>query len=109
MAKYLFVCGWGEVRSPTAYDMYKNKIDCWYAGMNFIDGFPNFLDGFDCIIVFKDWMQETIKKQSKKERLIYNLDINDIFGERNHKKLIDIIRTKINQIIPGGLEWQNQS
>ena len=123
--KYLFVCAEGEVRSPTAYDIYKKRIDCFYCGLSYLQENIKFIGYFDVLIVFEEFMKTEIQKLLKefeeedwivskyssyiqekyeyRRPLIECLDIEDIYGKRGLPDLILKTINQINERFPGGL------
>jgi predicted protein tyrosine phosphatase len=95
--KILFVCEYGEIRSPTCYDIYKEEFDCFYLNAHNIKDSSSFiLYDFDIIIVMKDYLMKLFENTP---RPIFNLDIEDNYGKRNHPKLIKLIKERMKSIL----------
>jgi len=101
--KLLFVCSYGQVRSPTAVKMYGGR----YIGISdryMEDKFREYCEWADIIYVFSEthvWFIE--KYYPKFNSKVSNLNINDIYGKdcpelrKRIKKRMDKYEVNINE------------
>jgi predicted protein tyrosine phosphatase len=107
MERYLFICEYGERRSPTAAsvarEMIQNsKVDITYGAYSSMKRFEErilpHLQSFSKIFVMEEYMKEGLIGIGVEKEKIFCLDITDDF-KRNNPVLINILREKLEGLI----------
>lgn len=91
----IFLCNQGRYRSRTAYELYKDKFNCTYAGIHAPDFDPSILEG-DIICMEESIAQELERKYPEIafNNRIFVLNIPDVFDFMD-KRLIKLIKAQM--------------
>lgn len=99
--KVLFVCNQNQNRSKTAKEIFKDRFKTKSAGLyNVQPVTEKQLSWADMVMVMEDAQRAEIAKRFPKhymQKRIVSLDIPDIY-HYNQPELIDILKSKINEL-----------
>ncbi|MDD5651305.1 MAG: phosphotyrosine protein phosphatase [Candidatus Nanoarchaeia archaeon] len=100
--KILFICNQNKNRSKTAEELFRNKFETKSAGLyNTKPLNEKELEWANLVVVMEDNQRSEIANRfpnSYLKKQIISLNIPDIYSY-NQKELIDILQTKLNEVM----------